>query len=107
MRKTLVSALALAALAAGGAAQAQPAGVGPGTPAGAPSTLTNPQPGQPGNVASIGGGNGGTGIGPGMRSGVGPPTDGLDSNPYAEAPPSVRAAHGGRVNRSPRSSTAN
>jgi hypothetical protein len=58
-------------------------------------------------MASIGGGSGGAGIGPGMRSGVGPPTDGLDSNPYAEAPQSVRAAHGGRVNRSPRSSTTN
>jgi len=45
-------------------------------------------------VASIGGSfgaNGAAGIGPGMRSGVGPPTDGLDSNPYAEAPQAARA----------------
>src|SRR5260370_39936965 len=56
-------------------------------------------------MASIGGGSGGAGIGPGMRSGVGPPTDGLDSNPYAEAPQSVRTAHGGRAPPSPPAST--
>jgi hypothetical protein len=106
MKKSLVPALALAALVAGGAAEAQPMGVGLGTPIGPPGALISPQPSQPGNVASTGA-NGGAGIGPGMRSGVGPPTDGLDSNPYAEAPPSVRAALGGRANRSVRSSTAN
>ena len=107
MKKSLVSALTLAALVAGGAAEAQPTGVGLGTPVGPPGALISPQPSQPGNVASIGGGSGGAGIGPGMRSGVGPPTDGLDSNPYAEAPPSVRGALGGRAHRSPRSGTAN
>ena len=110
MKKSLVSTLALAALVAGAAAEAQPVGggVGAGTPIGSPGVLTSPQPSQPGNMASMGGGaNGGAGIGPGMRSGVGPPTDGLDSNPYAEAPRNVRAAYGGRVNRSPRSSSAN
>jgi hypothetical protein len=107
MKKSVVSTLALAGLFAGGAAVAQPMGVGLGTPVGPPGVLISPQPSQPGNMASIGGTNGGAGIGPGMRSGVGPPTDGLDSNPYAEAPPNVRAALGGRVNRSPRSSTAN
>jgi hypothetical protein len=110
MKKSLVSALTLAALVAGGTADAQPMGVGLGTPVGPPGILISPQPSQPGNVASIGGSfgaNGGAGIGPGMRSGVGPPTDGLDSNPYAEAPPSVRGVLGGRAHRSPRSGTAN
>jgi hypothetical protein len=126
MRKSLVSALALSAVLAGaalcGAAQAQTLGVGLGTPIGQPGVLITPQGSQQGSMASTGGSvdtngtlggtadvganlgvNGGSGIGPGMRGGVGAPTDGLDSNPYAEAP-QVRAALGGRINRPARPS---
>src|SRR6185312_1533172 len=41
-------------------------------------------------------------IGSGALAGVGPPTDGLDSNPYAEASPQVRKAlgHGGQAHQS-------
>jgi hypothetical protein len=113
MKKSMVSTLALSALVAGaliGSAAAQTAGVGVGTPIGPPGILIAPAASQPGSVASTGsaiatgafGGNSGLGIGPGMLAGAGPPTDGLDSNPYAEAPPRVRAALGGRVNRAAR-----
>jgi hypothetical protein len=71
----------------------------------------NPQANQRGSMARASssldtnsGANVGPGIGSGTLGGVGPPTDGLDSNPYAEAPPRVRAAHGGQVNRSARTS---
>jgi hypothetical protein len=41
-------------------------------------------------------------IGSGALAGVGPPTDGLDSNPYAEASPQARKAlgHGGQAHQS-------
>jgi hypothetical protein len=41
-------------------------------------------------------------IGSGALAGVGPPTDGLDSNPYAEASPQVRKAlgHDGQAHQS-------
>ena len=113
MKKSLVSTLALSALVAGaliGSAAAQTVGVGVGTPIGPPGILIAPAASQPGSVASTGnaiatgafGSNSGLGIGPGMLAGAGPPTDGLDSNPYAEAPPRIRAALGGRVNRAAR-----
>jgi len=80
MRKSIVSALALSALVAGGML------------AGAAQAQTTPL----GNDTGVSAGTGamGPGIGPGTRPGVGPPTDGLDSNPYAEAP-QVRKALGG------------
>lgn len=104
MRKSRVSVLAVSVLVAGaalsGIAEAQTSGAGAGTPVGQPGVSTTPPAGQAGSMASTGGAaNAGLGIGPGMRAGVGPPTDGLDSNPYAEASPRVRAAHGGQVNR--------
>jgi hypothetical protein len=123
MKKSLVSALALSALVAGaafsGAATAQTVGVGVGTPIGEPGVLLNPQASQQGSMTSTDGALGnnanpaanpganvGPGVGPGTRGGVGAPTDGLDSNPYAEAPPRIRAALGGRVNRSARTSAS-
>ena len=102
--KSVVSMMALGAFFAGAAlsgnAAAQPVGVGAGTPIGEPGILVTPPAGQSGSMASAGGNeNARTGIGPGMRPGVGPPTDGLDSNPYVEAPQRVRDALGGQVNR--------
>src|SRR5260221_13598555 len=90
MKKSLVSALTLAALVAGGAAEAQPTGVGLGTPVGPPGVLISPQPSQPGNVASIGGSfgaNGGARIGPRGGRGGRPPPPGPHNKPPAEAPP--------------------
>src|SRR5258708_39859646 len=55
MKKSFVSALTLAALVAGGAAEAHPTGGGLGTPVGPPGALISPQPSHPGNAASIGG----------------------------------------------------
>lgn len=116
MKKSLVSALALSALVASaalsGAAEAQTVGAGLGTPIGEPGVLISPQGSQQGSMASTSGSDAapggsasvGPGIGPGMRGGVGAPTDGLDSNPYAEAPPRIRAALGGQVKRPARTS---
>jgi hypothetical protein len=112
MKKFLISALARSVLIAGaalsGGAAAQTSGVGLGTPIGEPGVLISPRASQPESMASTSSGvdaNMEHGIGPGTRAGVGPPTGGLDSNPYAEAPPRVRAALGGRVvNRSARTS---
>src|SRR5258708_32967058 len=95
MRKSII--LALSALVAGGAlagmAQAQTA-------------LSQPQGSESG--ASAGSGAVGPGIGPGTRPGVGPPIGGLDSNPYAEAPASVRKALGNtaRANQTARTPSA-
>ena len=112
MTKFVLSTVALSALIAGsllaGAAQAQfgtptgtavGTGISVGSPVGTPGVLI----GTPGNalmgtpaggnpsVATMVGPGGGPGIGPGMRGGVGAPIDGLDSNPYAEAPQAARA----------------
>jgi hypothetical protein len=109
MKPFIVPLLALSGLAAGslfaGLAVAQNTGVSLGTPVGTPGMLIGNQgnasagtPVQSGNASAAG--NVGAGIGPGTRSGVGAPIGGLDSNPYAEASPRVRAAFGGRVNQS-------
>jgi hypothetical protein len=103
MMKSILSTVALSALLAGGtlagAAHAQYAaptvdtGVSVGSPVGAPGMLI----GTPGNTpsgtpaGSAANAMGGSGIGPGMHGGVGAPIDGLDSNPYAEAPQAARA----------------
>jgi hypothetical protein len=103
--KSIFSTVALSALVAGsllaGTAQAQYAaptgtiiapGVSDGTAVGGPGVLIAPR----GNsvatapAGSTAGSNIG-GIGPGMNGGVGVPIDGLDSNPYAEAPQAARA----------------
>ena len=122
MMKSALSTVALSALIAGsllaGTARAQfgttsDTGPAAGTPIGEPGVLIGP----PGNALTIApggpaaGDNAGVatmsapGIGPGMRGGVGAPTDGLDSNPYAEAPEQTRRALGltGRGNQSARS----
>jgi len=66
-----------------------------GTPAGTPQGMTGSTGGTMGTSASnAGDGNVGPGIGSGTRPGVGPPTNGLDSNPYAEASPQTRKALG-------------
>jgi hypothetical protein len=82
MRKSIVSALSLSVLIAGGALVGGQAQTTP------PSTQ--------GTEATVSGARGavGPGIGSGTLPGVGPPTGGLDSNPYAEAPPHVRKALG-------------
>jgi len=129
MRPTTVSGLALSALVAGtlsvGTAQAQtmqpqtmqphsmqpqtmqPQGTAPygGTTLGAPQGTT-------GTMGTMGTSSGtpaptrtSSNVGPigsGALAGVGPPTDGLDSNPYAEASPQVRKAlgHDGQAHQS-------
>jgi hypothetical protein len=109
-----ISGLALSALVAGtlsvGTAQAQtmqPQGTAPygGTTLGAPQGTTGTMgtmgtnSGMPASTRTSS--NAGP-IGSGALAGVGPPTDGLDSNPYAEASPQARKAlgHGGQAHQS-------
>ena len=105
--KSILSTIALSAIVVGnllaGTAQAQYAaptstitnpGASVGTPVGGPGVLIAPSRNTIATApagSAVGGTIGGTGIGPGIRGGVGAPIDGLDSNPYAEAPQAARA----------------
>jgi hypothetical protein len=102
--KSILSAITLSTMIVGsllaGGAQAQyaapsgtiiPPGAAVGTPAGGPGVLIAPSRNAIAANPAAGSNSGGTGIGPGMRGGIGVPTDGLDSNPYAEAPQAARA----------------
>jgi hypothetical protein len=121
-----ISGLALSALVAGtlsvGTAQAQtmqpqtmqphsmqpqtmqPQGTAPygGTTLGAPQGTTGTMGTNSGMPASTRTSSNAGPIGSGALAGVGPPTDGLDSNPYAEASPQARKAlgHGGQAHQS-------
>lgn len=115
MTRSTISALALGALVAGAlgagidtarAQTTQPQGSGTETygvtPLGASGSTTGNTTGTMGtsggtpatSTTNARTGNVGPGIGPGTLGGVGPPTDGLDSNPYADASPRVRKALG-------------
>jgi hypothetical protein len=102
--KSILSTIALSAIVVGsllaGTAQAQYAaptstitnpGASVGTPVGGPGVLIAPPGNTIATAPAVSGPIGGTAIGPGIRGGVGAPIDGLDSNPYAEAPQAARA----------------